>query len=363
MVCNLCQKSQFKAPDGDCFAHLLSLLKAHYSGERAIYLNNPDYNIFPPERVTACKAKDKEIQDLKDSLNLTKSIVIDKTEASEDLFSPTLFSQNCTFLDDLVESDDDVQDEDQTEFSLIARGQPPTSTSSPLPPPTTSTTPVLLPKKITIASNTINEKNTSIRPLFKPMNHRAIPQPSKGWRTKPSKLSFTDMNNETHIHVPKTKLKTLTLVESFKRGASKAAVSETNPKKTRMESLPRVKVEVVSEDEEAIFQTPPPTSKPIANKTTTTPDDLKDFCEDCRKVGCPIIMIKGELNDNFLFQYFKMNPPHFISDLARLKKIRECRAHANKKYKLHLTPEGFWRVDFGPTPPQMKTQIYNKGNS
>lgn len=233
-------------------------------------------NIFLQERVEACKAKDKEIKNLKDLNGM-----VEKTDETENKFSPTLFSENCTFLDDLVESDqDEEEEEDQGDFSLIARGTPPTSTSSPLVP--AKTVPV-----------TSNEKLKKIVPVpnNKVVNGRAIAIPTRGWRTKPEQLSFSNINNKTKIHVPQktTKMKTLTLKESFKRAAPlPAAVSKTNPKRIAVEKVPAVvKMEIPSDDEdEAMFQTPKKKS-----------DDLEDFCEDCRRVNLISPVIEdGQLN-------------------------------------------------------------------
>lgn len=291
-----------------------------------------------------CSAKDKEICELKEDVaKLSAAGRSITNETSNSILSPTLFSQNSSEFDFAV--DDDVH---------MAPAQKMASSSSPIHA-NKSCKQEIENRQPRSASPGSSKKATTKSMKTKRNEPEGNSNLSRGWVTKGTRMSFTNLKDQTHIHSPKKSTKARKLKEEL-QAKNHQPNQRTIQDLFNLQAAAEVKIKAepgtpietiqLDEDEDTLFTTPikrkaSPSRK--VEKVVKKSGDMRldEFCDECRA-------------------YFETNPPQFLSEKDREKKIRECENHKKKKYKLHLTPTGFWQVGFGDTPPQMKTQIYTK---
>lgn len=271
MVCQICTEAQIRKPHEDCFKFLLSMLKAHYEGN--VFVSGcQEVSLIPfshtfPERVEECHAKDKEIEELKKTLSKTTVLLSaekSKSDAvADEIGSPTLFSETYR------PNNDTFPEVDDTFLDLCIPGQRPVSCSSP----------IISPKPIEAENQSPNIKKEDSRPFIRPAKKLL----EKGWKSKPSRLSFSNMNDQTQINSPKKPIKTLTVKECFRRSTAKV-------------EAPKVIVATIDlDDEEPAEQkkkmklSPNSKYKALTLKTTkrvSEPEtDLEGFCDECSDVS------------------------------------------------------------------------------
>lgn len=210
--------------------------------------------------------KDTEITELNKKLLATSPVRIQPEVVNADVFSPTLFSQTESEITDFIGDDEE----------FLPGQQMPEITSSPF-----QETPVdreVQDEEVKEEETKIEWETENIDP-DKPSCSSSTPQTNqpllKGWKTKPSRLSFSGMANKTCLFSPGKK-KQSTIKECFKNQPPAKVRKET----TKATIVQTIQLDTEDEEMEA-FRTP---VREIKARNKKKSDSLDDFCDECRKV-------------------------------------------------------------------------------